>query len=139
MLLCSGHFYLLHVETINLLLVLASTQLYSTSASSPVGTHPFIDALMQQPLAAPLAQRALGHYSSKPPLPSNLQLWSPSLDTQDKGVLKLVRSAAGTLIAHGHATWLVHMCQLQVHVCHIGTPLPAIYHLASAPMSAEAK
>ena len=101
--LCSGQFYLLHVEIINLLLVLASTQLYSTSASAPVGTHPFIDALMQQQhLAALVVQRALGHFSSRPSLPSKLQLWSPSPDAQDIGVLKLVRSAAGQLMTCAH-------------------------------------
>lgn len=93
---CSGQSYLLHVETINLLLVLSSTQLYSTSASAPLGNHPFIDALMQQqPLAAQMVQHALQHYSTRPPLPPKLQLWSPSTDGGDKGVLKLVRSAAG--------------------------------------------
>lgn len=103
--LCSGHFYLLHVETINLLLVLSSTQLYTTSPSSPVGTHPFIDALMrQQSLAAPVAQRALGHYCSRPVLPPKLQLWSPSPDASDKGVLRLVRSAAGQCMTHAHMT-----------------------------------
>lgn len=99
----SGPLYLLHVETINLLLVLCSTQLYSTSASAPVGTHPFIDALMQQqPLAAPVVQLTLQHYSSRPPLPPYLQLWSPSPDADDKGVLKLVRSAAGQLMTHAY-------------------------------------
>ena len=98
---CSGQLYLLHVETINLVLVLCSTQLYSTSASAPLGTHPFIDALMQQRLlAAPLVQMALDHYTSRPPLPPNLQLWSPSPNADNKGMLKLVRSAAGQLTTH---------------------------------------
>ena len=129
--LCSGQLYLLHVETINLLLVLASTQLYSTSASAPVGTHPFIDALMQQqPLAAPVAQRALEHYSSRPPLPPKLQLWSPSPDAQEKGVLKLVRSAAGQLITHAHVTRLAPCAVTDAWVSHRHS-LNAIYTLAS--------
>jgi len=84
------------VEVINLLLVLTSTQLYSTSASAPVGSHPFTDNLMQQSQFAPqVVQQALKHYGSRPPLPPKVQLWSPSPDADDKGVLKLVRSAAG--------------------------------------------
>ena len=95
---CSGHFYLLHVETINLLLILSSTQLYSTSASAPVGTHPFIDGLMQQQSLAPqVVQQALNHYSLRPSLPPKLQLWAPGPDADNKGVLKLVRSAAGDM------------------------------------------
>ncbi len=84
------------MEVINLLLVLTSTQLYSTSPSAPIGSHPFIDTLMQQRQLAPqVVQQALKHYSCRPPLPSKVHLWSPSPDADNKGVLRLVRSAAG--------------------------------------------
>ena len=95
---CSGQFYLLHLEVINLLLVLTSTQLYSTTTSAPLGSHPFIDTLMQQSQLAPqVVQQALKHYILQPPLPPKMQLWAPSPESGDKGVLKLVRSAAGQL------------------------------------------
>ncbi|KAA6428940.1 MAG: hypothetical protein FRX49_01050 [Trebouxia sp. A1-2] len=95
----SGQYYLLHVEVVNLLLVLTSTQLYSTSPSAPIGSHPFIDALMQQRQLAPqLVQQALKHYSFRPPLPPKVQLWSPSPDADNKGVLRLVRSAAASVL-----------------------------------------
>ena len=87
------------MEVINLLLVLTSTQLYSTSPSAPIGSHPFIDTLMQQRQLAPqVVQQALKHYSCRPPLPPKVHLWSPSPDADNKGVLRLVRSAAGERI-----------------------------------------
>ena len=113
---CSGKFYLLHVETINLLLVLFSTQLYSTSASAPVGSHPFIDALMrQQPLATAVVQQALLHYILRPPLPPKAQLWSPSPGADSKGVLKLVRSAAGEHMHCMTDAWLKSASSHTVH------------------------
>lgn len=95
----SDNFYLLHLEVINLLLVLTSTQLYSASASTPAGSHPFIDALMQPGQYAPqLVQQALQHYTARPPLPPRIQLWSPSPETDERGVLQLVRSAAASVL-----------------------------------------
>lgn len=95
MLSCSGRHYLLHVEATNLLLVLTSTQLYTTAASSPSGTHPFIDSLMQCAQLAPqVVQQILQHFIARPSLPANLQLWSPSQGAAN-GVFQLVRSAAG--------------------------------------------
>lgn len=92
---CSGQLYLLHIEVTNLLLVLASTQLYSTAASAPVGAHPFVDSIMEQAGLAPqLVQCVLQHFIARPRLPSNVQLWAPSQDAAH-GVLQIVRSAAG--------------------------------------------
>lgn len=56
--------------------------------------------MQQQSLAAPVVQVALQHYSSRLPLPPSLQLWSPAPDPDDRGVLKLVRSAAGQRMTH---------------------------------------
>lgn len=92
---CSGKRYLLHIEAAHLLVVLTSTQLYTPAASSPAGTHPFLDSIMQQTQLAPqLVQQSLHHFINRPPQPSGIQLWSPSQDTRN-GVLHLVRSAAG--------------------------------------------
>ncbi|KAL3152555.1 hypothetical protein ABBQ32_001582 [Trebouxia sp. C0010 RCD-2024] len=54
--------------------------------------------MQQQSLAAPVVQVALQHYSSRLPLPPSLQLWSPAPDPDDRGVLKLVRSAAASVL-----------------------------------------
>ena len=43
--LCRDDTYLLHLEAMNLLLVLLSTQLYSPSAASEPGAHPFTEVL----------------------------------------------------------------------------------------------
>ena len=95
---CSGRQYLLHIEVTNLLLVLASTQLYTTTASAPTGMHPFLDSLMQQTQLAPyLVQQILQHFVARPSLPANLQLWSPSRNARN-GVFQLVRSAAGVML-----------------------------------------
>lgn len=96
---CSGRRCLLHLEATNLLLVLSSTQLYTTAAASPAGTHPFIDSIMQQTQLAPqLVQQSLQHFITRPPLPPGTQLWSPSQDAGN-GVLHLVRTAAGIYMA----------------------------------------
>ena len=97
---CSGRHYLLHIEATNLLVVLASTQLYSAAASAPVGIHPFIDSVMAQADMAPvLVQRVLQHFIARPQIPSNVQLWTPSQDAAH-GVLQLVKSAAGLCSIH---------------------------------------
>lgn len=43
---CSAETYLLHWELLNLLLVLASTQLYTPNAGPAAGAHPFTEALL---------------------------------------------------------------------------------------------
>ena len=54
---CRAQTYLLHLEVHRLLLVLQSTQLYTTIPSAPEGVHPFLDALMwQQDLAPSVVQ-----------------------------------------------------------------------------------
>ena len=44
---CRPGNYLLQLEVVHLLLVLCSTQLFTPSARSALGAHPFVDAIMQ--------------------------------------------------------------------------------------------
>ena len=45
---CSGAGYLLQWEATNLLLVMASTQLYTPTATAAPGAHPFTSAMLEQ-------------------------------------------------------------------------------------------
>ena len=70
--------------------------------------------MQQQSLAAQVVQQALSHYSLRPPLPPKLQLWSPAPDADNKGVLKLVRSAAGQVMTQA---WSLGMHFVNSIVC----------------------
>ena len=59
------------------------------------GAHPFIDAIMQQPVLAPQVMQALlQHVIARQALPQGVNLWSPE-GQQQTGVFMLVRNAAG--------------------------------------------
>ena len=91
--------YLLHLELVNLLLVLASTQLYVPGSVGEAGTHPFTESLMAQPqLAPPLVQCLLSHYIAHAPLPARAPVYRLP-PTERPGVFRLVRSAAGMVSA----------------------------------------
>ncbi len=87
--------YLLHLETMNLLLVLLSTQLYSPISGSEPGAHPFTEVLMDsQNSAAGLLRVLLRHYAERRSLPPQAPVYVPQA-TERRGVLRMVRSAAG--------------------------------------------
>eukprot|EP00891_Asterochloris_glomerata_P002918 jgi/Astpho2/2918/fgenesh1_pg.00050_%23_160_t len=91
--------YLLHLEVHRLLLVLQSTQLYTTIPSAPEGVHPFLDALMwQHHLAQSVVQACLQHLIARPMLPAGQQLWAAEADVP-QGVLQRVRSAAVSVLS----------------------------------------
>jgi len=94
---CRDDTYLLHLETMNLLLVLLSTQLYSPSAGTEAGAHPFTEVLMErEDNAASLLRVLLRHYAERRSLPSQAPVYVPQA-TERRGVLRIVRSAAGVL------------------------------------------
>eukprot|EP00898_Chlorokybus_atmophyticus_P000736 jgi/Chlat1/1663/Chrsp127S01908 len=65
--------YLLHVEVMNLMLVLSSTQLYST----PPACHPFLESAMSQADLAPaVIEKLLKHYISREKPPPRMPLYS---------------------------------------------------------------
>jgi hypothetical protein len=81
----------------NLLLVLLSTQLYSPSAGTEPGAHPFTEVLMDgEDSAAHLLRVLLRHYAERRSLPSQAPVYVPEA-TERRGVLRIVRSAAGML------------------------------------------
>ena len=45
---CSGAGYLLQWEVTNLLIVMASTQLYTPTATAAPGAHPFTSTILEQ-------------------------------------------------------------------------------------------
>ncbi|KAK9817010.1 hypothetical protein WJX72_008242 [[Myrmecia] bisecta] len=90
--------YLLHLEVMNLLLVMTSTQLYTPAATAQPGAHPFTDILMEQESRAPrVLQALLQHYIARQPLPPRAPLWVPSAAAQ-QGVLRFVRTAAVSVL-----------------------------------------
>ncbi|KAK9806635.1 hypothetical protein WJX73_002684 [Symbiochloris irregularis] len=95
---CGARTYMMHLEAVQLLLVMASTQLYSPLPTGHWGAHPFTDAIMEQTdLVAPLLQRLLQHYIDRLPLPPHAAVYVPPPAARP-GVLRLVRSAAATVL-----------------------------------------
>lgn len=85
----------MHLEVINLLLVMLSTQLYSPSATAEPGGHPFTEVLMDaQDSAIRMLLVLLQHFSERRSLPANAPVYRPPIPQQG-GVLRLVKSAAG--------------------------------------------
>jgi hypothetical protein len=86
--------YLVLLEAVLLLLVCASTQLYTQQTAAPLGSHPLLEGLMgQQQSAAALVTALLQLVVTRPPLPAQLQLYTPP--EGGTGVMRLVRTAAG--------------------------------------------
>ncbi len=95
---CRDDTYLLHLEVMNLLLVMLSTQLFSPSATAEAGAHPFTEVLMDgEEGASGLVLLLLKHFIERRPLPANAPVFKPP-SQQQRGVLRFVRSAAGILI-----------------------------------------
>lgn len=83
----------------NLLLVMLSTQLYSPSATAEAGAHPFTEVLMDgEESASKLILLLLQHFVERRALPPNAPVFKP-LSQGQRGVLRFVRSAAGTFIS----------------------------------------
>lgn len=98
---CSSSFrsdqmaYLVLLEAVLLLLVCASTQLYTQQTAAPLGSHPLLEGLMgQQQSAAALVTALLQLVVSRPPQPSQLALYTPPAEG-GTSVMRLVRTAAG--------------------------------------------
>ncbi|KAK3264202.1 hypothetical protein CYMTET_27043 [Cymbomonas tetramitiformis] len=69
--------YLLHLEVLNLLLVMTSTQLTSAPGTSGHETHPFLAAMMAETELAPMVLQALlTHYIERTPAPPNIPLYA---------------------------------------------------------------
>ena len=88
--------YVLVLEGMRLLLVCASTQLYTTQVVGPPDAHPFLEVLMDQEQSAVPVIRVLLHMViSRPPLAAaKTLLYSPPHDPGPV-VLRLFRAAAG--------------------------------------------
>lgn len=87
--------YLVLLEAVLLLLVCASTQLYTQQTAAPLGSHPLLEGLMsQQQSAAALVTALLQLIVAQPQQPQQLQLYTPP-DEGSSGVMRLVRTAAG--------------------------------------------
>ena len=79
--------YLVQLETMQLLLVLCSTQLYATAARGLGGEHPFLEAIMQQGDAAnPVVEALLHQFIASPAVPLSLKIYMP---TDTRGVLQV--------------------------------------------------
>ena len=88
--------YLVLLEAVLLLLVCASTQLYTQQTAAPVGSHPLLEGLMgQQQSAAALVTALLQLTVMRPPQPPQLALYAPPAEG-GTSVMRLVRTAAGT-------------------------------------------
>jgi hypothetical protein len=80
-----------------LLLVCASTQLYTQQTAAPLGSHPLLEGLMgQQQSAAALVTALLQLVVLQPQQPAQLQLYTTPA-AGSTGVMRLVRTAAGAL------------------------------------------
>lgn len=97
-----------HLEAVQLLLVMASTQLYSPTATGHWGAHPLTEAMLTQADLVPgVVQRLLQHAIERQPLPPHAPVYT--LAPGDRpSVLRLVRSAAGlpniSVQLHGHSS-----------------------------------
>lgn len=91
--------YLVLLEAILLLLVCASTQLYTQQTATPLGSHPLLEALMgQQQSAVALVTALLQLIVLRAPQPAELTLFKPATEG-GTGVMRLVRTAAGEVRA----------------------------------------
>ena len=88
--------YLCLLESLKLLLVMASSQLYNTITTSSRGCHPMLEAIMDlgAPAAVPLVTTLLMLVATPPAAPASLQLYTPH-SKDEYSVIRLVRSAAG--------------------------------------------
>lgn len=87
--------YLVLLEAVMLLLVTASTQLYTQQTAAPLGSHPLLEGLMaQQQSAAALVTALLQLIVSRQQQPAQLQLYTPPAEGSTS-VMRLVRTAAG--------------------------------------------
>lgn len=88
--------YLVLLEAVILLMVCTSTQLYTQQTAAPVGSHPLLEALMEQQQSTPALTEALLQLvvQGQPP-PQKLVLYTPALNTPGTSVMHLVRTAAG--------------------------------------------
>jgi hypothetical protein len=87
--------FLLHTEAMNLLLVMAATQLTSPAGTTGRTAHPFLSAMMaNQRLAPALVRLFIQHYIKRVPPPRGLPVWV-SADSE-AGVLS--RAGAALLL-----------------------------------------
>lgn len=92
--------YLVLLEAVLLLLVCASTQLYTQETAAPVGSQPLLEALMeQQQSAQALVGALLQLVVARQPLPPKVHVFTPATDGSNT-VMKLVRTAAGETLLH---------------------------------------
>ncbi|GJP29574.1 hypothetical protein CLOM_g17551 [Closterium sp. NIES-68] len=87
--------YLLHLEAVNLLIVMMSTQLHASPAVAfNTDAHLFVEAAMNQhDLAVPFVARLLHMFVARMPVPPRVPFYVASLSTR-QGVLRRVGSAA---------------------------------------------
>ncbi|CAI5505919.1 unnamed protein product [Closterium sp. Naga37s-1] len=87
--------YLLHLEAVNLLIVMMSTQLHASPAVAfNTDAHLFVEAAMNQhDLAVPFVSRLLHMFVARMPVPPRVPFYVASLSTR-QGVLRRVGSAA---------------------------------------------
>uniref|UniRef100_A0A383WDY4 Dymeclin n=1 Tax=Tetradesmus obliquus TaxID=3088 RepID=A0A383WDY4_TETOB len=91
--------YLVLLEAVLLLLVCCSTQLNTQQTAAPLGSQPLLEALMQQQQSASaLVGALLQLVVARQPLPPKLQLYVPAADGSGTTVMRLVRTAAATVL-----------------------------------------
>eukprot|EP00250_Pteridium_aquilinum_P013996 c21711_g1_i1 orf=215-2221(+) len=99
--------YLLHLEVVNLLLVMMSTQLHPAACPRFKSTDIFLDAAMlQEPAIASLViRKLLMSYIARLPLPADAAHYSNLSKSSQPGVLQKVGSAAAVVLRLPYYTY----------------------------------
>eukprot|EP00850_Spirogloea_muscicola_P003308 SM000013S26477 [mRNA] locus=s13:636106:642291:+ [translate_table: standard] len=104
----SANTYVLHLESVNLLLVLLSSQLHLPPGEAPGNWDAFLDAAMaQDALAGPLVRKLLLAYMARLPMPITRVF--PSQPAEQQGYLRTVGSAAATVFLLPYYTYTYFM------------------------------
>lgn len=97
--------YLLHLEVVSLLLVMASTQLHCRPGSASGESHIFLDSLMaQDDISRPFVRKLLVAYMARLPMPTRAPFYIPGV-AGDQGVFRKVGSAAAAVFLLPYYTY----------------------------------
>lgn len=101
--------YMLHLEVVNLLLVMSSTQLHSSNSVNSFDANLFIDAAMEhEDQSVAVVEKLLSNFMARLPVPSSSPLFVPTLSGR-QGVLKRVGSAAVAVFLLPYYTYAYFM------------------------------
>ncbi len=94
----SAESYVVVQEVLQLLLVCCSTQLYTQTTAAPPDSHPFLEAMVQQPAAAvPFMTALLQLIVARTAPPPGAALYVPQQQGSGRSVTHMVRTAAATV------------------------------------------